>query len=1106
MGHMHVRRVWVIFAVLLAAFSAPRLARADSSAGVEFFEARVRPVLVEHCYTCHAADSKKLKAGLRLDSASGLSAGGESGAVIVPGDPAASRLIHAITYDQPDLQMPPKAKLSDQQIADLTQWVKLGAPMSADVAGTAAAKAKGFDLQQRKRDHWAWQLVRVTPPAPLRQADWPADPLDAYVLANLEKNGLAPAPATDKRAWIRRVTFDLIGLPPTPLEVQAFLEDGSPKACEKVVDRLLASPHFGERWARHWMDLVRYAETRGHEFDYEIPGASEYRDYLIRAFNVDLPYDQFVREHIAGDLLPNPRRDEANDVNESVIATGFWHFGEWLHSPVDIRLDEADRVDNQIDVLGKAFLGMTIACARCHDHKFDAISTKDYYSLVGYLHSSSYRDVAFKYQRGNAKVIRRLADCNATARSALRSGWASACGPAINESADVLLGYRSGEKPGPNGDLATVAAWAEAIQIATTDPASPMHLWAKLALDAEAQQPDRFKAAAERIATEILPRKDASKLASDSKCVVDYSAVADREWITDGSAFGDAPLPAGTFLPVDEKPARGAPAYAILSEAAAHSAALGPHLPGMLRTPTFVISEPKLWLRVAGSGQAFIAIDSHRLVAGPLHGVSRQAIRGGPDFTWKDVDLGSYIGQRAHVEFTAAADEWVAVGGVWQGSPTQRDTAGQTIARRVLADPPTCWAGLAQRYQSLFLEAAQDAGPGDSTALASVAAWLSKNPDLFPIGFEQARSIDAAAKAFLRDRAKIAADFRQSPTTAAMLDGSGVDEHVFLRGSPKTPGELAPRRFLEAISGSQTPAELRGSGRLALADQISSPANPLTARVMVNRIWHHLIGRGIVASTDNFGVLGERPSNPELLDYLADRFVREGWSVKKMVRAVVLSSTYRMASVADVAAEQTDPGNIQLHRANLRRLEAEEIRDAMLAVSGTLDQTLFGTSTEVYLTPFMEGRGRPAQSGALDGGGRRSVYVKVRRNFLSPMMLAFDTPAPASAMGRRSVSNVPAQALCLLNDPFVIQEASRWAASVAKIDTHASAIERIELMYQIAFARPATSAERDAACEFIHQQSELFKATGKPPQDADTAAWADLAHVLFNAKEFIFLN
>ena len=415
-------RLWSLFAISLVgpvgvvAQNARGNEAAFDETSLEFFEKQVRPLLAARCYECHSGKTKEPKGGLRLDSRSAAIQGGDTGPAVVPGDPAKSLLVDAVNYG--DLyEMPPKSKLADAEIAVLTKWVDLGAPWPKEDVAAAATNKSEFDLAGRKDSHWCWQPVKSSAPPQVRDAAWPQSPSDFFVLARLEAAGLSPAPDADRRTLIRRLYFDLIGLPPTPAEVGAFVADDSPQALEREVDRLLDSPHFGERWGRHWLDLVRYAESRGHEFDYNIPNAYQYRDYVIRAFNADLPYDQFVVEHVAGDLLDAPRRHPERDFNESVLGTGFWFLNEWVHSPVDIRKDETDRFDNMVDVFGKTFLGLTIGCARCHDHKFDAISQRDYYALFGYLQSSAYRQVRFESLDQNRRLAKQLADLEDETRS-----------------------------------------------------------------------------------------------------------------------------------------------------------------------------------------------------------------------------------------------------------------------------------------------------------------------------------------------------------------------------------------------------------------------------------------------------------------------------------------------------------------------------------------------------------------------------------------------------------------------------------------------------------------------------------------------------------------
>jgi hypothetical protein len=1099
--------------LLLAAVAVAAPARgAEGTAGVEFFESKVRPVLAQHCYGCHSARAKKLRGGLRLDSRAALLKGGDSGPALVPGRPDQSRLVEAVAYGKVELQMPPKGRLPEAAVKDLAAWVKMGAPWPEEGAASTAPVKGVFDLQQRKRDHWAWRPVRPQAPPAVKDAGWPRGPVDRFLLARLEEKGLAPAPDTDRRTLLRRLSFDLIGLPPTEEEVEAFVGDPSPRAVEKVVDRLLASPHFGERWGRHWLDLVRYAESRGHEFDYTAPNAHHYRDWVIRALNLDLPYDQFVTEQIAGDLLPEPRRHPTEGFNESVLGTGFWFLGEELHSPVDVRQDQADRYDNMVDVFGKTFLGLTVACARCHDHKFDAISTKDYYSLFGFLRSSNYRLARFDTMEHNRRVAAELWRLREEARPPVQRALAEALRPGAGQTADYLLAARdvmlSGGRPeevarGRKLDLAVLRRWVAHLTAARDDERDPFHLWAKPGASTAAAPAD-------------APQRGA-------EVIVDYGRCTPDAWLTDGVAFGPGPVRPGDLRLdgsagrpcvrfIDRAAAEKDPAFDGLRPAAGEEndpGALGAvaRAGRVLRTPSFTVTAGKVYYLVRGSGHAYASVATHALIAGPLHGKLLLPLNAGPRFRWVAHDLSAYKGYPAHVQFTPAGKGDFAVAVVVQADAAPADIGRPKagLLRLLASDKPLSAEELACSYQRLFLEAVSRlgadrvVGAADAPDQAALANWLLRNAALFAADDKAAaRGVAEAARPFLARQAALLSRIKpESRLAMTMMDGDGVDERVFIRGSHKAPGEVAPRRFLEALAGPGRVATPRGSGRLELARQVTDPAlNPFVARVLVNGVWHHLFGRGIVASVDNFGVLGDRPTHPELLDYLADRFVRDGWSVKHLIRTLVLSRAYAMSSTAGGPGDAADPEDLLLHRARLRRLEGEAIRDAMLAVSGRLDGRMFGAPVPVHLTAFQEGRGRP-KSGPLDGDGRRSVYLSVRRNFLSPFLLAFDTPSPFSTVGRRTVSNVPAQALILMNDPFVQQQAELWARRA--LARPGDERERITHMYLSAFGRAPTEDELAACRGFLRGQA-------RPDGKANDAAWANLAHVLFNAKEFIYLH
>ncbi|MCY3017011.1 MAG: DUF1553 domain-containing protein [Planctomycetota bacterium] len=1049
--------------------AAAELPAAPSAADAEFFESRVRPLLLEHCSACHSRAAGEPEGNLSFDTRSETL--GHEG-LATPGKPEQSLLVEVVRYDG-KLQMPPDGRLPLEAIATLEEWVHRGLPWP--VEGAVEAGATDFDIATRKADHWCWQPPQSVPVPPVGAVGWCRSDIDRFVLARLEAAGLAPAPEASRAQLVRRAAELLTGLPADPADVDRVVADPDPLAFEKFVDDLLASPHFGERFARHWLDVVRYGETRGHEFDFPIPNAWRYRDWVIDSLNADLPYDQFVREQIAGDLLDSPRLN-ATGADLSVIGTGFWYLGEEIHSPVDIAQDAADRTDNRVDTFGKAFLGMALGCARCHDHKFDAISKEDYYAIAGMLASSSYRQVPFESLPANREVAGRLDAHDAEAR--LRLGRAAA---------DTLAG---GEGPAVE-DLARLA-----VRVTATLPPRE----ALLALKSGGAGPEG----------EIV--------------IADYSRAEEATaLIGDGFAWGVRPRPAGEAVIVAG--AEGTPARlriepttsahfdslwaGLASSGEREAGALGgaDRAGRVLRTPKMRIEGGTVWHRVRGHLQIFTCVDSHILLVGPLYGSTLQTVDTQGEWKWVRQDLGSDLdwrrGHLVHVEYVpiaGAADVAEVVASPTE--PKRADLFLTELARRLPAEGGDD-AAIAALIRDCV--AAKRAAHGIDTP-----AFERPARAMYQIGggactprtslMAQARELDAA-RATITATAKLA-----SAIAPAILDGNGVDHPVLAKGSAARPAAIVPRRFLEAVDGGQQPVwPASSSGRRELASRVLDPANPLTARVAVNRFWHHLFGRGLVPTPDNFGKLGEPFADAgarALLDTLAVRFREEGWSMKRLVREIVTSSTWRMQSVADPRGVERDPTNRLLHHFPLRRLEGEAVRDKILAVSGRLDPKVGGPPVEVALSDFHEGRGKPG-SGPLDGDGRRSIYTRIRRNFLPAIPLAFDMPVPFQAMGRRNVTNVPAQALTLMNDPFVVEQSGRWAARILAASA-TSVDDSIVRMYREAFARVPSPDEVAAARGFLVAQTALhggdFAADQRLP-----AAWADLAHALVNAKEFIFI-
>jgi Protein of unknown function (DUF1553)/Protein of unknown function (DUF1549)/Planctomycete cytochrome C len=1026
-------------------------ALAIDAGSIEFFENHVRPILAKRCYACHSGAAQKIEAKLRLDHRSFIVVGGDSGPAIVEGAAGAtnvadSLLIQAVRYEA--FEMPPSGKLPDEEIQILEKWVAGGAVWPQEPVPQLSHAKEEFDLTRRRQEHWAWQ-PRVDPIIPATN-EWTSSAVDSFIGRSMVEHGLKPNPKADRGVLTRRLYLDLLGVPPTSAELDAHLRDQDAAWYEKMVDKLLASPQFGVRFGRHWLDLVRYAESRGHEFDEDVPGATHYRNYVIRALNEDLPFDQFVTEQIAGDLIPNPRLDPARGWNESLIGTGFWHLGEWVHSPVDSRKDETDRFDNMIDVLSKSTMGLTVACARCHDHKFDAIGTADYYALAGFLRSSHYRMVRFETEVEHRQVERdrqRLrdsvqADLTAKLRSLLRTCLQN---PAKFDG----LHKRMTEQRAEGGS----AVW-----------------------------------------------KFATPLGSgDARLRADYTQSG--AWICEGPGFGKGPVAAGSLdlnrsVPETARwntfPAAHFDSYwagltSTLDSINKQNNYSQVNTSGRtLLTPTFELTSGELSYLIRGQGQAFVVVDSMRLLAGPLHGETKREFRDDkalPEYRWVTQSLQRYKGKRVHVEFAPIDGKPFEVVQVINGSAPELTSVEATAEaiRKTLAEVEFGKTDTGSIQRELIWGVALDA------ICANAGDWLSTELK------EQSTDWKAAIHAWKEALDLLATKTRwESNVAMAMIDGTGENHPILIRGSPEHDGPMVERRMLEALSGSRVNDP--GSGRLQLAREIVDPQNPLTARVLVNRLWHHLLGRGIVATTDDFGVQGQRPTHPELLDFLANRLIEHKWSVKRAVRGIVTSETYQRSSVIADSTREKDPDNVWLSRARVRRLEAEAIRDTLMSIADRLDVKLEGTSIPVHLTEFLEGRGRPGSSGPADSEFRRSIFISVRRNFLVPMMSTFDAPNPFSSMGRRNVSSVPAQSLTLLNDPFVHQLAKDWSQSMLALPATTDQ-QRLETMYLTAFARLPTQAEQASTLEYIAAQKALDR--------TQHAVWQDVAHVLMNMKELI---
>ena len=834
-----------------------------------FFEAKVLPVLQKRCFECHSHENK-IKGGLALDARSGWEQGGDSGPAIIPGNLEKSLLIRAVRYGDADYEMPPKGKLPAEEIALLEAWVKQGA---ADPRVTQTSKnRKGIDLDEGRK-FWAFKPVSDPAPPTVKDPSWPLDPVDRFIRAKQDQSSVHPADDADRYTWLRRVSFDLTGLPPTPEEILEFVKDNAPNACEKVVDRLLGSRAYGERWARHWLDLTGYADMIGTSNNVFAEHAWRYRDYVIAAFNSDKPFDEFVREQIAGDLMP---AKSIEDHAENIIATGFLMVGDVEIVNPDKAKMEADHIDSQIIKIGQTFLGMTLGCVRCHDHKFDPVGLEDYYGIAGMLRSS----------------------------------------PSTHKMPD-------------------------------------MGVWSTLNATLLPETPEQL---ASRKKNEEETTLRIAKLTAEQKTLTAEKAD--------------------------------------LSKQLAAIASPGP-----------------LELRSAETRQA---------------------------------------------------------------NPVAAST--DNAQKEIAAAPP---------------------------------AQTSTNKDALT---KRRDEIDAQLKKITADikHAEFFAD--KKPRAFAMSDGPNpTDMPVYVRGNPYAPAEgLMPRGAVRVASWGPLPSIPNGqSGRAQLANWLADKRNPLTARVTVNRIWQKLFGEGLVRSVDYFGVRGEAPTHPELLDHLAARFMKAGWSQKSLLRSLALSRTYRLSSANESAAAKIDPENKLFWRMNRQRLDAEAMRDSMLAISGELTRESGGPAL-VLENPencgalALKGVNPPNYTHKVPRPGQefeRTIYLPVfRNNFAGPDRVRsfFDFVNPAQISGQRPQTIVPTQALFLLNNDLLRKRSGTLAKNV--IQTIRDRDARIDEIWLRTLGRPVTPDERAEAAAFLDKVGAALNA---PPAN-DFPAFTELCHGLLASNQFIF--
>jgi len=1035
---------------------------ADRQAQLDFFEAKIRPVLVQHCYECHSADSKSVKGGLLLDTAAGLLTGGDSGPAIVPGRSTESVLIHALNYDS--FQMPPTGRLPAAVVRDFEQWIEGGAVDPR--TGPAAVVKKAMDFSTA-RQFWSFVVPQKPAVPEVRNAAWARSDVDRFVLAAMEQQGLSPSPAATRTELIRRATFDLLGLPPTPAEVDAFLADESPDAFAALVDRLLQSPHYGERWGRYWLDVARYSEDQAHTFAVS-PNTSgwRYRDWVVSAFNRDLPYDQFVRYQIAADLVPMPEDQRLTELP----ALGYFGLGPQYYKNTDAAKAAADELDDRIDTLCRGFLGLTVSCARCHDHKFDPVPTQDYYSLAGIFSSSrlhtaplvpqteveAYNHAQTRLKELDESIRKRIAESGPQVRQSQL--------PQVSAYLQAVWQLQAGGNP----DMLAQAAglnprflkrWQELLQ-KQKDTNPVFRNWASLAGPADQAAAGRIPAAVVAAAAELQQHLQLLLKQGQGALTAEETAEL-RKLVPAGNALWTSGIirKAQPAAEIDLDLNGALELHLVVTNAgdgdscdhADWAEARLVTAEGELR-----LSELK-WRSVAAT---YGSVNLNRNVQG-----GRLKI-GGREFGH---GLGTHATSHIIYDLPQGVQRFRAVAGL-DHSGTDQGGCGEaaSVQFRVYTQTPT---DLNLTQSDLLTQVFGEQGV--------FAVDLQQLEQLLPA--QQQQELKASREELERLRKAHPAMY---PVAHIIADGSPADMKVFVRGNPANQGDVAPRRFLKVLAGDQPPVYQQGSGRLQLAEDIASPQNPLFSRVMVNRIWQQHFGRGLVSTPDNFGSLGERPTHPELLDWLAVRFHELGWSVKAMHRELLLSAAWQQSSLQTDAGMAIDADNRYLWRMNRRRLDVESWRDALLAVSGRLDRQMGGPSTNL----------------AEDSNSRRTVYAFVSRHELDNMLRLFDFPDANITASTRSETTVPQQQLFVINSPFMLNQAKAFAARLHS-EAGADSGARIALAFRLAFGRGPTDDELQLGLAFVNAED------GAELRDGTSLnRWERYAQILLASNEFMYLD
>jgi len=1092
----------------------PARAAAPTPKDLEFFEKKVRPLMVSHCLECHSGDEPEGK--LSMESLAGLLTGGLRGPALVPGKPNQSLLVTAIRHNE-ELKMPPKRKLPTADRAILTAWVKRGAPWpNAKAAPKPTPKPKtpgGPLFSEDQKAFWAFRPLAATTLPPVKAKNWANSPIDRFILARLEAAGLPPAPPAPPLAWLRRVTFDVTGLPPTPDEIESFLADETAEARSRVVDRLLASPSYGERWGRHWLDVARYADSNGLDENLCYGNAFRYRDYVVGAFNSDLPYDQFVREQLAGDLMKDDGDTEAR--LRRIIATGFLVLGPKMLAEDDPRKMQMDIIDEQIDTIGKTFLGLTFGCARCHDHKFDPIPTADYYALAGILKSTktmeNFRVVAKwnETQLADSNVIanqnrhkKKIADSKQKIEADIR------------HAKQVLL--KASRRRAGDYLLVATGTWLKSQLLVGQKPVGGTPQAAKQpgVVLREAESYDRGNAA--RLTTGY--GKGIGVIASGS-------GLSTAEYDVTIKDAGNFRLEF-RLAAVESRPCRILVNGGVV-EPAALGRTTGSWFPDTQKWSVEVLAELKTGkntIRIDRQGP-FPHIDKFLIVPMPgdasghlatLTALASKVVN--PDGLHAAV-LQQWVAhlKATRANKTSALSLWHhAVSGATSATPA----TGPRLAKYAGQPLPQLAAG----YASLFTEVddlwlKQTAGGKDKPltdpehealreVLYSTSGPYKPSKELESVFSKATKEQLAAQRKAVKS---LEAAKPKLPLAMAVADGSIEDLKIHIRGSYLTLGDPAPRGFPKILAGEkQAPLSKKTSGRLQLARWMTRPENPLAPRVMANRIWRWHFGHGLVRSTDNFGRLGERPTHPGLLDWLATELIHRGWSMKSLHREILLSSTFAMSTRFNQRAAAADPENQLQWRMDRRRLSAEEVRDALLFVGGMMDRRIGGSLMTVNNRAYVTGTGHNMKTDVYENT-RRSIYQPVVRSALFDVFQAFDFADPSLPNGDRVTTTIAPQALFLMNSVLVDNQSATIADRVLALGGNETS--RLRTLYQSLLGRSPDTDETAQATSFLSEYRRATLEDDKTNNDTkdeakkvspEIRAWRALCRVLLSSTEFVY--